>query len=92
MEQIEFFASLSHILLNEKGIKRIEDSPIEKLLSTDSVYNEAVLSCEKIELISVAPLFAEAVMRIVNRESLGNLFDKIPDTVYEQSILLANLE
>jgi len=86
------FASLSHILLNEKGIKRIEDSPIEKLLSTDSVYNEAVLSCEKIELISVAPLFAEAVMRIVNRESLGNLFDKIPDAVYEQSILLANLE
>ncbi len=86
------FAALSHILLNEKGVARIENSPIEMLISTDSVYNPAVLSSERIELISVAPLFAEAVMRIVNRESLGGLFDKIPETVFEQSMLLTKIE
>jgi len=89
---LRIFASLSHILLNEKGVKRIEDSPIEKLISTDSVYNEAAMASETIDLISVAPLFAEAVQRIVARESLGNLFDKIPDSVFRQSLLLANEE
>ena len=82
------FAALSHVLLNAEGVKRIENSPIEKLISTDSVYNECVLKSPKIELISVAPLFAEAVLRIVNRESLGDLFDEIPDTVFEQSLIL----
>jgi ribose-phosphate pyrophosphokinase len=51
-----------------------------------------VLNNDRIDLISVAPLFAEAVMRIVNRESLGDLFDRIPETVFEQSLLLTKIE
>lgn len=37
-------ACLSHILLNETGVERIEDSPIELVISTDSVDNKYGLS------------------------------------------------
>ncbi len=84
------YACLSHILLNTTGVQRIEDSPIEKLISTDSIDNPYIHASDKIELISVAPLFAEAVQRIVNRDSLGGLFSRIPNSVYKQSLKLAN--
>ncbi len=80
-------ACLSHILLNEKAIKKVEDSPIELLISTDSVDNKAVLNSEKIRIVSVAPLFAEAVLRIHERESISPLFDKVPNKVFQDSII-----
>lgn len=78
---------LSHILLNQEGLKKIEESPIEKIISTDSVNNKNILNNDKIKLVSVAPLFAEAIHRIHNRTSVSPLFNKIPKEVIEKSIL-----
>lgn len=77
-------ACLSHILLNEEGVQRLEESPIELLISTDSVCNEHVLHSEKIRLISVAPLFAETIRRIHNHESVSPLFDEVPRNILKQ--------
>jgi len=74
-------ACLSHLLLNEKGVRKLEDSPIELLISTDSVHNPYIVDSDKIKIVSVAPLFGEAVSRIHRRESLSPLFDKVPDKV-----------
>jgi len=71
-------ACLSHILLTEEGVKQLEDSDIELLIATDSVANHAVNTCKKIRIISVAPLFAETIRRINNRESVSPLFDTVP--------------
>lgn len=78
------FAVLSHVLLNEKGISRIENSDIELLISTDSVHNPYVIDSDKIRLVSAAPLFAEAIRRIDRRESVSPLFDHIPNTVLKE--------
>jgi ribose-phosphate pyrophosphokinase len=79
-------ACLSHILLNDKGVKRIEDSVIEKIISTDTVNNPYITESKKIEIVSVAPLFAESILRIHGRVSVSPLFDELPDKVIRASI------
>ncbi len=71
-------ACLSHVLLNEKGVINLESSEIERLISTDSVYNPYLLNSKKVKVISVAPLFAEAIRRIHRQESVSPLFDEVP--------------
>lgn len=83
----KIFACLSHILLDSKGVEKIENSPIEKVISTDTVVNPYIQNSSKIEIVSVAPLFAEAILRIHNRESLSMLFEQLPKEVIRASIL-----
>lgn len=68
-------ACVSHMLLNEKGVRRIDESDIDMLVSTDSIYNPDASASRKVRIISAAPLFAEAVLRIHNNESISPLFD-----------------
>ena len=77
------YACLSHILIREKGVQAIENSPIEMLISTDSVENPYIRQCSKIKIVSVAPLFAETVLRINNRESVSPLFNKVTVNMIE---------
>ena len=81
-------ACLSHILLNREGVARIEDSPIELVISTDSVDNQWIRGSEKIKTVSVAPLFGEAIMRIHKRVSVSPLFDAVPERVLDEENLL----
>ena len=69
------YAFLSHVVLQEKAVKKIEDSPIELLVSTDTVDCPAARQSEKIKILSAAPMFAEAVRHIHDRIPMSNLFD-----------------
>src|ERR1017187_7875239 len=71
---IAVYAAVSHGLLAGSAIERLDDSPIERLFMTDSVETHPVMSSPKIEVVSVAGLFAEAIRRIANRESISDLF------------------
>jgi ribose-phosphate pyrophosphokinase len=55
-------------------MQRIERSAIQHLLVTDSIENQPVTFSDKVEVVSVAPLFGEAIRRIHNRESISVLF------------------
>ncbi|MDL2220530.1 ribose-phosphate pyrophosphokinase [Eubacteriales bacterium OttesenSCG-928-N14] len=77
------YVALSHILIRESGIAKLENSPIELIISTDSVKNPYAAKSDKVKIVSVAPLFAEAVMRINNRESVSPLFTRVPTRVME---------
>ncbi|MGI6706231.1 MAG: ribose-phosphate diphosphokinase [Clostridia bacterium] len=79
------YACLSHILLNPDAVARIEESPIEMLIATDSVENEWAEKSRKVKIVSVAPLFAEAILRIHNRESVSPLFEHVPKEVFDRS-------
>ena len=79
------YAFLSHVVMNEKAVKRIEDSPISLLVSTDSVECEPALHSDKIDIISAAPMFAEAVRRIHDREPVSNMFDYAPQRMLDMS-------
>jgi ribose-phosphate pyrophosphokinase len=67
-------ALVSHGVFAEGSMKRIDQSPIERLLTTDSIETQPVELSPKIEVVSVAPLFAEAIRRIHHRESISVLF------------------
>jgi ribose-phosphate pyrophosphokinase len=71
----KIYACVSHALLNEKGLDCLAKSDIEELLITDTVENRLAFSHPKVKVVSVAPLFAQAVEIIHNRESLSVLFE-----------------
>ncbi len=74
-------ACLAHIMLREKGVKAIMESPIECMVSTDSVDNPFIMGYDRFQTVSVAPLFAEAVYRVHERESVSTLFSSVPDRI-----------
>ncbi len=67
-------AAVTHGVFSAGSMERIDASPIEMLLVTDTVENQPVQFSPKIEMVSVAPLFAEAIRRIHDRESISGLF------------------
>jgi len=79
-------ACVSHLVLREAGVRAIEESEIERLIGTDSVDNPWVAASPRIEVVSVAPLFAEAIRRIHARESVSPLFNWVPDQVLQRSM------
>jgi ribose-phosphate pyrophosphokinase len=71
----EVYAAVTHGVLTEKSIEHIDKSPIKKLFITDTVENQPVQLLKKIEVVSVAPIFGEAIKRIHNRESISEMFN-----------------
>ncbi len=77
----EIYAFVTHGILSGNAVRRIEESPITKLYVTDTVeFNSAAAEkvtggpVTKIETLSVARIFAEAVKRIHEGKSLSSLF------------------
>jgi ribose-phosphate pyrophosphokinase len=68
-------AAVSHGVFAEGSMRRLEDSPIRRLITTDSVETQPVELSPKVRVVSAAPLFAEAIRRIHNRESISGLFN-----------------
>ena len=67
------FAGVSHAVLNDKARERICNSPLECLLTSDSV--PMACGCEHVDTVSIAPLFAQAILNIHNNASVTHLFD-----------------
>jgi ribose-phosphate pyrophosphokinase len=67
-------AVVTHGVFAEPSMERIDASPIERLIVTDSIETQPVRFSAKVEVVSVAPLFAEAILRIHRRESISVLF------------------
>jgi ribose-phosphate pyrophosphokinase len=70
----QVYAMVTHGVLAPGSVERIDDSPIEKLIITDSIETQPVQFSSKIEVVSVAPLLGEAIRRIHNRESISGMF------------------
>ncbi len=71
----EVYAAISHPVLVEPAVERIENSEIKKLLVTDTIpLGDKLKRCSKIEILSVSGLLAEAIKRIHNGESVSSLF------------------
>jgi ribose-phosphate pyrophosphokinase len=67
-------AAVSHGLLTGEANRRLDASPIERLFITDSVETQPEGLSPKVEVVSVAGLFGEAIRRISRRESISVLF------------------
>lgn len=72
----EVFAYISHGVLSGKAVDRINSSDLTSLVITNSICaTKAVTKSSKIRTISVAPMFAQAITRIANGESVSILFE-----------------
>jgi ribose-phosphate pyrophosphokinase len=66
-------AICTHPILSGPAFQRIEDSPIDELLVTDTV--QLRQPSDKIKVLSVANIFAEAIQRIHTNDTISALFD-----------------
>ena len=70
------YAAIAHPVLSGNAIKRIDESPLEELIVTDTIPLRAeARDCGKIHVVSVAAHMGEAIRRINNEESVSSLFD-----------------
>lgn len=71
------YACCTHPVLSGEAVKRIENGPIEQLIVTDTIPLGDKKS-EKIKVLSIAPLLAEAIARIHYEKSVSVLFRRVP--------------
>ncbi len=69
------YAAVSHALLTGPANERIDNSAVECVFTTDSVETQPAKLSEKVEVVSIAGLFAEAIRRIADRQSVSVLFE-----------------
>ena len=70
----EVYAVTTHGVLSGAASQVLDSSPIRKLFITDTISPERPLS-EKVQIVSVADIFGDAIARIVSGESLSQLFE-----------------
>jgi ribose-phosphate pyrophosphokinase len=71
----EIHACCSHAVLSGPAVQRITDSAIKSLVVTNTIpLQENARACDKIQVLSVSALLAEAIYRIHNEDSVSSLF------------------
>jgi ribose-phosphate pyrophosphokinase len=69
------FACAVHGVLSGPAIDRIEKSPIDKLIVTNTIpLNKTAAACNKIVVLSVARLLGQAIKSIHEETSVSSLF------------------
>ena len=73
---IDVYVFITHAVLSGEAAEKIKKSKIKKLIITDTIDNSfKIKNNSKIEVISIAPLMAEAINRISNSTSVSDLFN-----------------
>jgi ribose-phosphate pyrophosphokinase len=69
---LRIFAAITHGVLVKGALEKLVASPIEKIFISNTIAVPSIPN--KIEVVSVAPLFGEAILRILSTESISSLF------------------
>lgn len=68
----KIWAAVTHGIFTEGALEKIIASPIEKILVTDTTpQRKEITDCPKVEVVSIAALLAEAIVRIESGRSLS---------------------
>ena len=69
-------AYITHGVLSGGAVARVAGSALKELVITDTIMpTEATASCDRIRVLTIAPLIGEAVRRIADESSVSSLFD-----------------
>lgn len=69
------YALITHGVFSGDALQRINASAIDKVVVTNSVPQvDHKALCPKLEVLDIAPMFAEAIRRVHHGESLSSLF------------------
>lgn len=77
---LKVYAICTHGLFTEDTVYKFKDSPIDQIVTTNSVpqeRNQAVLG-DKLHVVDISLLFAEAIRRVYNGESISRLYVEAP--------------
>jgi len=70
------YAYVTHGVLSGGAVARVAASPLKELVLTDSIVaTEAVRVANNVRQLTIAPLIAEAILRISEERSVSSLFD-----------------
>ena len=72
-EAKNIYAGCTHGILSGPAIERIKNSPIKELVITNTVPLTKEKQIDKIKVLSIAPTFADAILRIHENKPLGEL-------------------
>lgn len=65
-------AIASHAVMSDPATERVKSSALNEIIFTDSIpYNK---DCSKVKVLSVADMFANAISRVLNNESISSLY------------------
>ena len=69
-------AYITHGVLSGGAVARVAKSALKELVITDTILpTEATATCDRIRVLTIAPLIGEAVRRIADESSVSSLFD-----------------
>ncbi len=72
----EVFAYVTHGVLSNEAVERVNRSSLAKLVVTDTIEeSNLVIKSDKVEVISISSLLGEAIKRISDEKSVSSLFD-----------------
>jgi ribose-phosphate pyrophosphokinase len=71
----DVYACCTHAVLSGPAIERINESVIKKLIMLNTIDLPESKNSDKFKILSVAPVFAEAIRRIYEEISVSKLFD-----------------
>ncbi|MDI6771469.1 MAG: ribose-phosphate pyrophosphokinase [bacterium] len=72
----EVYACCSHAILSGPAIDRLAASPIRELVVTNTVPVSVSKRIDKVRIVSIAPMLAEAITRIHEDRSVSTLFSE----------------
>ncbi len=70
------YAAATHAIFSVPAIERLSEPAIDTVVVTDTIPVSAEKQIAKLEMLSVAPLFGEAISRIHTGRSVGELFQE----------------
>jgi ribose-phosphate pyrophosphokinase len=79
------YSCATHGVFSNGALDRIEASPITEVIVTDTIPLPPNANRERITVLSIAPLFGEAIKRIHRGESVGALFSSEVQLVEEMT-------
>ncbi|WP_332697853.1 ribose-phosphate diphosphokinase [Halalkalibacter lacteus] len=74
-DALEVYACCTHPVLSGPAVERLKNSEIKELVTTNSIDLSDEKRMEKLTILSVAPLIAQAIIRIHKNESVSVLFE-----------------
>ena len=82
---VAIYSCATHGVFSNRSLEHIEASPLTEVIVTDTIPLPAGADRDKVTVLSIAPLFGEAIKRIHRGESVGALFSSEVQLVEEMT-------
>lgn len=65
-------ALISHAIMSDPASDRVQDSELEELITSDSI--PYIKSCNKVNVLTIADMFADTIRRVYDNESISTQY------------------